>query len=1404
MILFFAPYPSPSTVKEGFMRRIAAIDALFQDRPRHYVYPAAWWNPAAADGYRIVTNSPEPGVGHELLDFSYTAHHRRLTELVRRSDFVYAHTVHSSQFLLPYYATGKIITDLHGIAPEEECMFGRPHRGQFYEACEEQAVRGSAALVAVTRAMERHYRRKYSGLETPCILLPIHNDRPERAELTRPPRKRYQVVYTGGSQVWQNLDRMMSVVEQCRTPADFHFFSHDREAFAGAASRHGVAGQVTLGFCDPGRLSTMYAGMDLGLVLRDDTAVNRVSCPTKLWEYVASGVVPVLHLAELGDFAELGGRGVHMEDLIAGDIPSADELDEIRRGNAEAFQRLLELVEAGADRVRAFSAITSRIDMQAKASLFLTDYERTHVYPARASYSCTFQHGTALETCRGYWDDVTQAEGSFAVAAHVPGDLVALHVQCMDKPHITAPLQAVISHAGGEETRVTLKGPASCDKYGNWVFGSGLEWASYEGPPLSQIRDIRIEYSILAVGAEAARNLPHPGAAASPAAAGRSALVRALSRGCRKVLPQRWYDRLRGVYRRARGIPENQTQPPIQQAACDAARHVFLLTEPFGDEAAAEATPLSLPPRLESLVRWIARRGYQVTLFQAATDAWRRKAGATQIVGVPLQAGCELAQEVLAAHGAPDLLICCSVAVLPRQGYRNLLGVFDGGVTGGLETLNGNAEKCLSPCHTLVCLDAMAEAAVSRLVPGLAHRVRRLPDEANAADWERALDKILDRHLTARSPGGDAAGGDRDPRWLILNRNAVHGGVESLVREESMGLNAPVVVTGGLDQHATCPFPYIYAGDEPALLKHLRGGDAVLYHYLPDWATAAIKKSGVPAFEFLHRVDTADNDKSVPAGIVTHSDFLKTFVEGRFGGQVAVAPHPIDSELFVPGESLGRWVGGITTYLHLKGLDRFIDAWARVEDRFPEFEAHLWGQGADQPGLQQLTKTLGAGVTLHGPTSAPWKTLRQYRCVVVPSRLEGLPVCILEALAMNIPVLASDLEGMREFNRVAAARGYPEPLVLFRADDPEDLAEKLAGILQSGRRPDTRPYILDHYSRQRHCRVIAGLHDACRPAPASQEAEPSQRDRWLQTYPHLEWFSKEVGIPEANLVQGLEIEKEFHRKILTEADPSKRKRMCAQVYKAVHPLFRCGDPLDIPVEWKLPTVEMFCEELANRSVLDVGCGHGHFLRCIAKHLPHGRLLGIDADIAPQLREEPDIEFREADILSFAVDRPFDVVFSDNVMEHIPPQDVESHLDSVSRAVKPGGLFILIMPNELFGPNDVTRIIDNTYTNRVKALGTHLSESTYSAMVPRLLRHGFGNIRAVAPRQLRDRGLGRISPRWHQMVERNAAIRALLYKYRRNGQSAARLLVRLVARKRETSRVSFARPSRGTLAPRARR
>jgi SAM-dependent methyltransferase len=233
-------------------------------------------------------------------------------------------------------------------------------------------------------------------------------------------------------------------------------------------------------------------------------------------------------------------------------------------------------------------------------------------------------------------------------------------------------------------------------------------------------------------------------------------------------------------------------------------------------------------------------------------------------------------------------------------------------------------------------------------------------------------------------------------------------------------------------------------------------------------------------------------------------------------------------------------------------------------------------------------------------------------------------------------------------------------------------------------------------------------------------------------YPCLAAFSREIGIPAEALVRAFEIERVFHDAVMAESDPVRRRALIRDVYAAVHPIYgKTEQPYDPSRNMQNWLIQRLRSIWTHSSVLDIGCGRGDLLRGIAERLPHGRLMGVDASEAMLPRDVSGIEFIAADIISFAVGEPFDVVVSQNVTEHVPPVDLDEHLASVRRALRAGGTFVLLMPHRLFGPSDVTRIVDNSYSNRVPAMGTHLNESTNREMIAVLRRHGFRRFRPIA-------------------------------------------------------------------------
>jgi len=82
----------------------------------------------------------------------------------------------------------------------------------------------------------------------------------------------------------------------------------------------------------------------------------------------------------------------------------------------------------------------------------------------------------------------------------------------------------------------------------------------------------------------------------------------------------------------------------------------------------------------------------------------------------------------------------------------------------------------------------------------------------------------------------------------------------------------------------------------------------------------------------------------------------------------------------------------------------------------------------------------------------------------------------------------------------------------------------------------------------------------------------------------------------------------------------------------------------------------------------------------------------------------------------------DVAYSNQLMEHLHPDDALEQLSSIYRTLVPGGFYICITPNRLTGPHDVSRRFDAIAT------GFHLREYTISDLRILFREAGFSRVR----------------------------------------------------------------------------
>jgi 2-polyprenyl-3-methyl-5-hydroxy-6-metoxy-1,4-benzoquinol methylase len=283
-------------------------------------------------------------------------------------------------------------------------------------------------------------------------------------------------------------------------------------------------------------------------------------------------------------------------------------------------------------------------------------------------------------------------------------------------------------------------------------------------------------------------------------------------------------------------------------------------------------------------------------------------------------------------------------------------------------------------------------------------------------------------------------------------------------------------------------------------------------------------------------------------------------------------------------------------------------------------------------------------------------------------------------------------------------------------------------------------------------------------------------------YEGLHRLVRATGIAPETLVDVFRVERDFHRQIVAANSREERRRLIQEMYALVHPRLRPVERTDLS-PWYRALAMLLRREVRGKTVLDLGCGDGSLLRAIASECRPRALCGIDIFSFARVESQP-YQFITGDVVSFEIDHQFDVVISSEVLEHIPQQDLDSHFESVIRALRPRGSLIVLTPNRMWGPHDVTRLMDCSYSGRVPAQGSHLNELTYHEVVALLGAHGIGELRTVLPHAQHFPGLRslRVTPYVNLALERSPVLRQLTYSLKRHGGSLYKNPIILVGRK----------------------
>ena len=144
------------------------------------------------------------------------------------------------------------------------------------------------------------------------------------------------------------------------------------------------------------------------------------------------------------------------------------------------------------------------------------------------------------------------------------------------------------------------------------------------------------------------------------------------------------------------------------------------------------------------------------------------------------------------------------------------------------------------------------------------------------------------------------------------------------------------------------------------------------------------------------------------------------------------------------------------------------------------------------------------------------------------------------------------------------------------------------------------------------------------------------------------------------------------------------------------------------------------------SFLEIGPGSGCSLSlAVAKEVRSVVALDVSAEIAASAEYPPNFSLRIFD--GIAIDLPpasIDLAYSNQVMEHLHPEDAFDQLRGIQRALVAGGAYVITVPNRLSGPADVSKYFDE------EATGFHLREYTYRELGRMLGDAGFSRCRPL--------------------------------------------------------------------------
>ncbi len=215
----------------------------------------------------------------------------------------------------------------------------------------------------------------------------------------------------------------------------------------------------------------------------------------------------------------------------------------------------------------------------------------------------------------------------------------------------------------------------------------------------------------------------------------------------------------------------------------------------------------------------------------------------------------------------------------------------------------------------------------------------------------------------------------------------------------------------------------------------------------------------------------------------------------------------------------------------------------------------------------------------------------------------------------------------------------------------------------------------------------------------------------------------------ARLRAHYEIERELARR-LKEAPSADRASIYGQVYDELfrrvpdHPQLasQSSGLREQNIARELGVLGRFIDP--SDTVLEIGAGDCLLSKQLARRARAVHAVDVSEEIAHATEDPPNLHVHVIDGVHIPVaPASITLAYSNQLMEHLHPGDARAQLAEIATALAPGGRYIVITPNGLTGPWDISRLFSTTPT------GFHLREYANAELTGLLHEAGFKRIRA---------------------------------------------------------------------------